>query len=160
MSYSYQNAIAALIAQGYPVDAGNIWGPISQKSWWQFVRSTAYATGKTVSEINAGYGFAYTGTVDAGFSEGVASGTGYVVAVNSYPISQSHSYPFNFQVSAQSGGVATSFSWNFGDTNTQVTTTGYVSHTYSAAGTYNPTVTPTVNGSPVGPFAVPSVTAQ
>jgi PKD repeat protein len=51
----------------------------------------------------------------------------------------------------ESGGTGTSYAWDFGDGNTDTTNTPTTSHTYTTAGTFNPTCTPTVDGTPQTP---------
>ncbi len=90
------------------------------------------------------------GSVGAAVESG-SSPSGIVVETDVSPVASftesglTHGSPTNFDASgstSQSSPIAT-YSWNFGDTSTQVTSSSTVSHTYVSAGSYTVTLTVT-----------------
>jgi hypothetical protein len=166
--YSFTQAKNAMQNLGYPTSAGDGWQGIDQNSYDNFyVPSVSYAAGVPVDTVKASYGFAYPSEMPPAVAAALVAGGGsggntdsYYASVVGYPAIGYAPFTTTFNLS-QGGGTATSFLWNFEDSTEGITSQQTtMEHTYQSAGTYYARVTPTVDGTLVGPYTSNTITVQ
>jgi len=146
MSITYTDVKTAMTAKGYPTSSGTAWQGQDQGVYdGRFNPDVSYAAGVPIDRINANYGLAYPAVLPTAISNAVQSDE-YTVTIAATPLSGAH--PLNVTATAtEPNSKATSYSWNFGDgSSAVVTTVPTANHSYTAAGSYTVTMTPTVGG--------------
>jgi PKD repeat protein len=147
---TYTNAKVAMTKAGLPVSVGTNWLPVDQASWNTFVTQQTYAVqgynaGPIQNLYKANYGFAYPTELPQTVTNLVAA-ENYTVTVGESTATGAAPLAETFTLT-ETNGSGESFLWNFGDGSPTVTTTvPTVTHTYTTAGTYTPSVISTVYG--------------
>ncbi len=145
-SIGYSDIKAAMAAEGLPVSSGSAWEGQDQGLYdGQFNPNVSYAAGVPIDRINANYGLAYPAVLPAAILAAV-QGDEYTVTIAATPLSGAH--PLAVTATAtEPTSKATSYSWLFGDgSSAVVTTVPTANHSYTAAGSYTISMTPTVDG--------------
>lgn len=140
---SYTQIKASMADSGFPVSSGAGWTAKDDQNFVQFASGVAYGK-QAFSKTKLHYGLAYASEMPSSVAAEVGADN-YSATLAGTPLSGAHPLAVALTVT-ESGSTGTSFLWDFGDGNTQTTTVKTVNHTYAAAGSFTPKVTPTVGG--------------
>jgi len=144
---SFTNAKVAMTRVGLPTSTGTDWMPVDQASWNTFVAQQysvgGYSAGPLQGLYPANYGFVYPGEMPQAITNLVAADTyTATLAASEYTGAVPQTITLTL---TETNGNGSSFLWTFGDGTTATTTTASTTHDYTVAGTYIPSVVPTVN---------------
>jgi hypothetical protein len=151
MTINYVQLKEAMAAAGLPVSQGATWlGSDDGLYIQQYVPGVAYAAGVRPDRSNAHYGLAYAGAMPAALSAAV-TGAQYSATLAGSPLTGVHSsapVTWTLTEAHKPAGATVSYLWALGDGTNQTTSVPSVTRTYTAAGSFTATCTPTINGIP------------
>ena len=146
---TYTELKQAMADAGLPVSEGPNWTGADDGLYTNlFVPAVSFAAGVHPDKLNAHYGLAYSSVMPAAITAAV-SGEQYSATLAGAPLTGAHgSTPVTWTLTETNkpSGATTSYLWAFGDSTTATTEVPTATHTYTAAGSFSATCTPTING--------------
>lgn len=163
MIITYASVKAELEVLGYPTSDGDAWLPVDATSFQQWISDNQLQSPVAIGLSQSMYGFAYTDQTPAyliktfGIVPPFVPPDDYALVLHVTPSSGPLPLTVTF-TSTETGGVGTSFIWDFGDGGTQTTTVNTVQYTYTIQAFVTATVTPTAAGVQRPPIDSPEIT--